>query len=148
MSSGSRSATSRLPMWRKPKCDVSISPLERLQPIATALHQLLGHVGGRQQRHLDSWQWRRRLLACAHINPDETIALRGAISPCFDLAFEILVSPHARHIDAIASRVELPTVIDAAYAMLLVAAQEQRGTAVRTPLVHHADPPGGVAEGD
>jgi hypothetical protein len=38
-------------------------------------------------------------------------------------------------------------VIDAAQATLLVAAEEQRGAAVRAAMIHHADAAGAVAEG-
>jgi len=39
-------------------------------------------------------------------------------------------------------------MIDAADAVLLVAADEERGAAVRAAVVHDADPAGAVAEGD
>src|SRR5262249_43554709 len=51
-------------------------------------------------------------------------------------------------IHAIAGHIELPAVIDAAQAARLVAAEKQRGTTVRTAMVHHADPAVAVAEGD
>ena len=44
--------------------------------------------------------------------------------------------------------VVFPAVVDAAQAALLVAAEEQRGAAVRAAMVHDADPAGAVAEGD
>jgi hypothetical protein len=60
---------------------------------------------------------------------------------------EILVLGHVRHVEAIAGNVELPAMIDAAQPALLVAAEEQRGAAVRAAMVDHADAAGAVAEG-
>jgi hypothetical protein len=62
--------------------------------------------------------------------------------------FEILVGRQARHIHAIARHIELPAVIDAAQAALLVAAEKQRRAAVRTAMVHDADAAIRVAEGN
>src|SRR6202011_674673 len=54
-----------------------------------------------------------------------------------------------RHLQAVAVNIELPAVIDAAHAARLVAAEEQRGAAVRATLVHHADAARGlIAERD
>src|SRR4029077_5925559 len=51
-------------------------------------------------------------------------------------------------VDAAAGDVELPAVIDAAQPAFLVAAEEQRGAAVRAIFVQEPDPPLTVAKGD
>jgi len=98
--------------------------LERLQPVAFALHEVDLQIGRRHQRGLDRRQW-RRLLARTHIDPDQAIAFGDHIGLSFDLVFEVLMRRRVRHIDAIALRVVFPAVIDAADAVLLVAAEEQ-----------------------
>ena len=90
---------------------------------------------------------RRRLGALAHVDPDEAGALDGAVGLGLHLVLEVLVLGHVRHVQAVARNVELPAVIDAAQPALLVAAEEQRGAAVRAAVVDHADPAGAVAEG-
>src|SRR5262249_5256996 len=52
------------------------------------------------------------------------------------------------HVEAPAGDVEFPAVIDAAHPALLVAAEKQRRAAVRTAMIHHADPAGAVAKGN
>ena len=51
------------------------------------------------------------------------------------------------HVHAAAVDVELPAVVDAAQPALLVAAEEERGAAVRAELVEQPDPALRVAEG-
>ena len=120
---------------------------QRLQPVALALHERDRHLALRQQGRLDLRQ-RRRLRALAHIDPDKAVALRDRVRLGLDAVLEIRHAGEVRRIDAIAVRVELPAVIDAAYAVLLVAPEEQRGAAVRAFMVHDPDPPGAVAERD
>src|SRR5262249_54044473 len=91
---------------------------------------------------------RRRFGACPHIDPDDAGAFRGRIGLGLDLVLEILRRRHARHVDAIAGNVELPAVVDAADAVLLVTPEEQRGAAVWAAMVYDADPPGAVAKGN
>ena len=90
----------------------------------------------------------RRLLALAHVGPDEARALDHLVGLGLDAVLEVLRRRHVRHVDAVAFDVELPAVIDAAQAAFLVAAEEQRGAAVRAAMLHDADPAVGVAEGD
>ena len=120
--------------------------LERLQPVAVALDEaradfVLGHVQDLECRQ------RRHLRARAHVDPDHAGALHDLIGLGLDLLHEAR-RRHARHVHTVAGNVELPAVIDAANAPLLVASQEQRGTAVRAAMVHHADPAFTVAKGD
>src|SRR5205823_2428632 len=120
---------------------------EALQPIALALREDDVDLTLRQQGRLDLRQ-RRRFLALAHIDIDQAVALGDPIRLRLDVALEIRVVGDVRRIDAIALRVELPAVIEAAQAVLLVAPQKQRGAAVRTFVVHDPDPTRGVAERD
>jgi hypothetical protein len=53
-----------------------------------------------------------------------------------------------RHLQAVAGGVELPAVIDAAQPAFLVAAEEQRGAAMRAAVIENTDPPGTVAKSD
>ena len=120
---------------------------QRLQPVAVALHQADVDLVRRQVEHLEAGQ-RRRLGALAHVDPDEAGALDDTVGLGLHLVLEILVLGHARHVDAVASNVVFPAVIDAAQAALLVAAEEQRGATMRAALVHHTHPARAVAEGD
>lgn len=52
------------------------------------------------------------------------------------------------HLQDVAVHVEFPAMIEAAQPAFLVAAEEQRGLAVRAELAEHADPPVRVAIGD
>src|ERR1700721_3949428 len=65
-----------------------------------------------------------------------------------DLVHEGLGGRQIRLIDAAAIDVVFPAVIDAADAVVLVAAEEQRGAAMRTAVVHHADAARRVAKRD
>src|SRR5579862_3025461 len=74
--------------------------------------------------------------------------LDARVSRYLDLALEVPVLRLTRQIDAIAVDVEFPTVIDAANAAFLVAAEEHRGGAMGTALVDEADAAIGVTECD
>ena len=120
--------------------------LERLQPVAVALDEadldlVLGHVEDLEGRQ------RRYLCALAHVDPDDAGALHRLVGFRLHLLLEAR-RRQARHVQAVAGDIELPAVIDAANAALLVAPEEQRGAAVRAAVVHHADPAVAVAEGD
>ena len=65
-----------------------------------------------------------------------------------DLVLEVVLRRLVQHVDAVAGHVELPAVIDAAQAALLVAAEVQRDAAVRAELVDQPDLAVGVAERD
>ena len=84
----------------------------------------------------------------AHIDPDHAAQLVGRIRLDADAFLEVAVGRLAGHVDALAGGVELPAVVDAAQAALLVATEEQRRAAVRTERADHADLAVGVAEGD
>ena len=120
---------------------------QRLQPVAFALAgQEIGLVG-RAQHRLERRQ-RRRHLALAHIDPDQPPAFGDLVGLGLDLIAEVLVCRQIGHVEAIAGDIVFPAVIDAAQPAFLVAAEEQRGAAVRTAVVEYADPSRAVAKGD
>jgi hypothetical protein len=64
------------------------------------------------------------------------------------LVLEFLARRHVGHVHAVPSHVELPAVVDAADAAFLVAAQVERGAAMRAAVVEDADASLRVAKGD
>ena len=113
--------------------------LERLQPVAFALdEEHVALVLGQQDR-LEARQ-RRRRLALAHVGPDQAVALEHLVALRLDPLGERLVGGNVRHVDAVAVDVELPAVVGAADALVLVAPEEQRRAAVRAAMIEDADP--------
>src|SRR6185312_7108337 len=94
---------------------------------------LLGNEQRLEHRH------RRCFRARPHVDPDETSLLPHLVSFGADLLLEVLRGRHVRHFEAAAFDVELPAVIDAADAILLVAAQEQRSATMRALMIEDAD---------
>jgi hypothetical protein len=113
------------------------------------LHSRCAHVGlvGRQYGRFERRQ-RRRYRALAHIDVNHAAALRDLVGFGLDFGQGFLVDGQVRHLEAVACRVELPAVIDAAQAALLIAAEEQGGTAMRAAVIEDADPPRTVAKRD
>src|SRR5690606_23492015 len=62
------------------------------------------------------------------------------------LAAKVALRRLRRHVDARAGDVELPSVVDAAQALLLVAAEEHGSAAVGTGILEQAHAPGGAPE--
>src|SRR5260370_9711298 len=120
---------------------------ERLQPLALALPAITVGLAGRQQGRFERRQ-RRRYRALAHIDVNHAAALRHLVGFGLDLGQGFLVDGQVRHLQAVARRVELPAVIDAAQAALLIAAKEQGGTAMRAAVIKDADPARTVAKRD
>ncbi len=120
---------------------------EALEPVGFALEQGDGQILFRNEQRLVHRQ-RRRFGPRAHVNPDQAGLFAHPIAFCANLFLEILRRGDVRHFEAVAIHVELPAVIDAADAVLLVTAEEQRGAAVRASVIHHANPAGGVAKRD
>ena len=121
--------------------------LDRLEPIAMPLHEADVLALARLEAGLEQRQ-ARRLGRIAHIDPDHAVALRRQIGLGADPVLELLALGQIGLIDAIAVDIVFPAVIDAAYAVLLVAPQEQRGAAMRAAMIHHPDPAGCIAERD
>ena len=104
-------------------------------------------VALRQQRRLDL-RHRRRSFARAHIDPDHAGPLDHLVGLRVHLFAEILLRRQVRHVDAVALGVELPAVVDAANAALLVPPVEQRRAAMRAAMVHDTHATRVVAERD
>src|SRR5215471_19900150 len=88
-----------------------------------------------------------------HIGPHHVASLYAGISLDLELAQEIALLHLARlrdtgDVDAIAVDVEFESMIDAAQASFLVAAEEHRGGAVRAALVDEPDASARIAEED
>jgi len=90
----------------------------------------------------------RRPVAIAHVDPDDAVMLFRQIGLGVDLVLEVLALGDVELIEAIAVDVEFPAVIDAADAVFLVAAEEQRCAAMRATLIHDADAARCIAESD
>ena len=130
---------SAAPACRKPRWIVSMSPSSACSQLhsrmAARLRSALGQRGCLEVRQ------RRRDLARAHVGPDDAAALlrRGRPAPC-TLSLKLDFGRLVRHVDAGARDVELPAVVDAAQAVLLVAAEEQAGAAVRAVVLRSGRP--------
>ena len=109
--------------------------LEPLQPVAGALGQHRLQFAFIQQGGFDHRHW-RRFGAGAHVDPDQAGAFGDAVGLGFYLLPEVLVGRQVGHVDAVAIGVELPAVVDAADAAVLIPAIEQGGTAVWVAAVH------------
>ena len=121
--------------------------LQRLQPVA--LLDDLGSmaVGLGLTRELERGL-RGRLLLRPHVGPDDAADLHRGVRRDTHLAAEVILFGLVRHVHARAIHVELPAVVDAADAVLLVPAQPERRKAVGAPLAHQAYAAGRVAEGN
>ena len=122
-------------------------PFEGLQVVAFPLgeHQpvlVFTQQGAFQER------LRRDVLPVPHEHPDQAVAFEGLVGPGADLVLEILLRRHIGHVDAGAVQIILPAVIDAPEAGLFIAAEEQRGAPVRTPVIHDPHPAVGRAKSD
>ena len=82
----------------------------------------------------------------AEISPDHAAAFDGRKGSRFHIGFDAIPVRGVRQIDAIAVHVELPAVIDAADAALLIAAPEQVGAPVRAVGIQNAHAAVAVAE--
>jgi hypothetical protein len=121
--------------------------LARLRPVA--LLELLRDeaVRRRQQRELDVRQ-RRLLPGGPEIGPHEVAPLARRIRAGTHLVAEAALGGHRRHVHAAPVHVELPAVVGAAQAALLVPAEEQVGAAVRTHGIQQTHALVGVTERD
>src|SRR6185312_241100 len=96
-------------------------------------------------RHFQRRQF-RHLIRRAHIGPDHVTPFAHWIGLDPDQVFRGKIGIGCRHVDAVAAGIELPAVIDATDAALLVAAEPEIGAAVRAILIDHADYAAAVAE--
>ena len=84
----------------------------------------------------------------AHVAPDKPAGFACRIGFMLHAVGYEAVGRLRRHLDDVAVYVELPAVIEAAQAAILVAREHQRGAPVRAIFVEHADAAFGVAEND
>jgi hypothetical protein len=92
-------------------------------------------------------------LGRAHIGPHGFAALDARIGAGFELRLDarervVVHLRNARHVGAVSFDVEFQPIIDAAQSALFVAAEEERGRAVRAALVEEPEPAVRVAEED
>ena len=121
---------------------------ERLQPIALAVGQRdVSVVGVSGDGGFDLGEG-RRLGALAHVDEHHPAALGGLVGLGLHARWIFVLVGQVGLIEAIAVDVELPAVIGAADAVILVAAEKQRRQAVRAEMIHDADAAGRVAERD
>src|SRR5262249_36056000 len=83
-----------------------------------------------------------------HVGPDDAVALDAGIGARPNLRLEVALCRLGGHVDALATDVELPAVIDATEAILLIAAEEHRGGTLRAGVLDEADGARGDPEGD
>ena len=122
--------------------------LECLQIIAVALDKRDANLGVGHVEDLERRQRRHLFGALPHIDPHHAGALDRRVGLGADLVLEVLQRLHVRHVKAAAGHLEFPTVIDTADAAFFVAAEKQRGAAVRATMIHDADPAGIIAKRD
>src|SRR5882724_11838440 len=101
-----------------------------LEPVALLHH--LGHVAMRL-RYLGPGELgeRRLQLRWSHVGPENTADFHHGIGRGTHLMLEMQFFWLVHHIDTATIHVELPSVIDAAQATLLVAAKKQRYASMR-----------------
>ena len=120
---------------------------ERLQVVAS-LDDLGDVTAGFRHLGPGEFRQRRHLLGRPEVCPDDTAKFAGRISRQPHLVLELMLLRLVQLIDAGAGHVELPAVIDAAQAALLVAPEEERCASVGAELVEQPHAPAGVAERD
>jgi hypothetical protein len=120
---------------------------QRLQPVA--LLDDLGHVPMRLGRlGPGKFGGRRHALGRPQIGPYDPAQLDRRIGGDVDFVEEMVLGRLVHLVDAGAGDVKLPAVIDAAQPAFLVAAEKERGAAMRAIFVEEPDPPLAVAKGD
>ena len=124
--------------------DVAFQGLHPVAPAVEGRHLalLLRHVHPLEMRE------RRRLCARAHVGPDHPGGLPARVAGRPDLLLERALRRLVRHVHAAPGDVELPAVVDAAQAVVLVPAEVERRAAVRAALREQAHAPGSVPEDD
>ena len=89
-----------------------------------------------------------RGLPRPHIDPDESRSFPNAVGLRLDAVVRGQRTRQVRRVVTVAFHVELPTMIDAADTVMLVAAEEKRRAAMRAFLIHNTDTARRIAEGD
>ena len=113
-------------------------PLENLRPVAAHAHFRRAHARVRRRRKSRRLEV-AHLLRRPHIGPHEAARFARRIRFVLHAIEDEAVVRLRRHLDDVAVHVELPAVIEAAQAAVLVAGKEQRRPPVRAVFVEHAD---------
>src|SRR5581483_1735386 len=93
--------------------------------------------------------WERRLSVWrAHVGPNHLGALVGGIRVRAHVELDHALDRFARGVEDLPVRRDLPPMVEAADAPLLVPTKKEGGAPVRAPLLHHAHAPIGIAERD
>ena len=128
-------------------CEVSMPPSRPCSQLHSWITLVTWRCACRRLRP-GEFRQRRHVLHRAEIGPDDAAQLAGGIGRQAHLVLEVVFLRLVHHVDAGAGDVELPAVIDAAQPAFLVAAEIERGAAVRAQFVQQADAAVGVAERD
>ena len=120
--------------------------LEALQPVAL-LDDLRDVPMRRRRLGPRELRQRRPPVLGAQVGPDHAAHLHGGIGRGADLVGEAELLGLVHHVHAPAVDVELPAVVHAAQAAVLVAAEEEGHPPVRAVLLEQADLAPAVAEG-
>ena len=121
--------------------------LEGLEPVALAQHLGDDALAVRQHVRLDVRQ-RGRHRPRPQVGPDDAVALDARVRCRLDLRPKAVLRRFVRHVDTDALAVELPTVVHAAKAFLLVSTEEEGGAAVRTRVLDQSHLPRRDAKSD
>jgi hypothetical protein len=141
------SATGVNPAVKKRRVGRVDLAFQRLQPVAFLDPH--GHVRVLGRHHVPFHAGKRRRFGVRpHVGPQHAVAFLDRIRLHANPLEHGRVLRLGRHFLAAAVDRELPAVVHAAQAALLVAAEQQRRAAVRAGLVHQPHLPAAVAEGD
>jgi hypothetical protein len=121
--------------------------LQGLEIIALPLHAPDAPLFVIQTKRLEAGKLRRGVPR-PRIDPDESRLFPNAVRLCLDAVMRGQRTRQVRRVDTVAFDVELPTMIDAANTVMLVAAKEKRCAAMRAFLIHNANTARRIAEGD
>jgi hypothetical protein len=118
--------------------------LHDLRPVAVNIHAHDADFRLRRRRPGRRLEF-GQLVRGSHVDPDEAAGLPGGVGFVLHLVRKAARGLR-RHFQDVPVHVELPAVIEAAQAALLVTAQRQRGLPVRAGLAEYAEPALRVAE--
>jgi hypothetical protein len=121
---------------------------ERLHVIAVPMGQRDVAVIALAHDRLDFRQRRRVVLPLTEIGKDQPPGFTGFVGHGRSARRILRLVFQVRLVETFAVHIEFPAVISAANAAMLITSEEQRGTAVRTAVIHHPHAPFGVAEPD
>ena len=121
--------------------------LHDLRPVAGQFHLGDGHTRFRVRCPGRRLEFRHRFRR-SHIGPDKAAGLARRVGQMPGLFRQRACLRLRRHVDDVAVGVELPAVIEATKAAFLVAAEGERGLAMRTGFAEHPNLAVAIAERD